>query len=173
MMRTVGNDMKGIYIAILIAIIASGCSYSVRMNQYPHLRTLTINPVINNTYELLLDEILRDNLIAEFQKDGRLRIVYDNPDAVIDMEIKEYDNSIFGYDNQQNVEEYMVKMLLIIRFTDLVTNSVIWENNAFIISERYTPNSSESVRFSSEEEARSELFSNMFKTIVRNTLESW
>ncbi len=158
---------------LLISVLVFGCSYSVRMNQYPHLKTVSVSPIVNNSYEMLLEEDLRDNLISVFQKDGRLRIVYDNPDSIIDIEINEYETSIFGFDTQENIEEYQVRISLSVTFSDLISNEVIWENKSLIIMERYSPATAETVRFSSEEEARLEIFSNLFKTIIRNSLESW
>ncbi len=158
---------------LLVFLLVSGCSYSVRMNIYPHLRNVSIMPFEDRTLEIHLAEELRDSLISSFQRDGRLRISYDDPDSRIEGTIVDYENTIFGYDLDQNIEEYQVRLTVGLTFTDLVRNEVIWENKALVLSERYTPHSTEGVRYTTEEEALNELYNKLFETIIRNTLESW
>jgi len=167
--------MKILYIKGLIAvlIIISGCTYSLRMNQYPHLRDIMIVPFENDTIELFLEEELRNSIISSFQQDGRLRIAYDNPDSRIEGKILDYSSTIYGYSIDQNIEEYQVKLVMEITFTDLVRNEVIWENKSLMITERYAPQTTMSVKWQNEEEARNEIFKELFKVIIRNSLEAW
>ncbi len=167
--------MKLPYIKGLIAIliIISGCTYSLRMNQYPHLRDIMIVPFENDTIELFLEEELRNSIISSFQQDGRLRIAYDNPDSQIEGRILDYNSTIYGYSIDQNIEEYQVKLVMEITFTDLVRNEVIWENKSLIITERYSPQTTMTVKWQNEEEARNEIFKELFRVIIRNSLEAW
>ncbi|MCB5230262.1 MAG: LPS assembly lipoprotein LptE [Candidatus Cloacimonas sp.] len=167
--------MKKLYInGLLIAIIfLTGCSYSVRLNQLPHLRDVAISPFENETLELYLEEELRTSLITSFRQDGRLRITYDNPDSKIEGKLIEYSNTIYGYDIDKNIEEYQVRLQMSLIFTDLVRNEVIYENKALSLVEYYSPSSVESVRLKSEEEAVKEIFKELFQVIVRNSLEAW
>lgn len=167
--------MKLPYIKGLIAIllIISGCSYSLRMNQYPHLRDIMIVPFGNDTLELYLEEELRNSVIASFQQDGRLRIAYDNPDSQIEGRLIDYSSTIFGYSLDQNIEEYQVRLVMAITFTDLLRNEVIWENRNLTVTDRYSPHSTETVRWQTEEEARNEIYKEVFRIIIRNTLEAW
>lgn len=167
--------MKVIYIKGFLAVmlIIFGCSYSLRMNQYPHLRDITIAPFENDTVELYLEEDLRNSIISSFQADGRLRIAYDDPDSRIEGRILDYSNKIFGYDIDQNIEEYQVRLVLAISFTDLVRNEIIWENKSLVMTERYSPETTLAVKFSSEEEALEEIYKELFRLIIRNSLEAW
>lgn len=158
---------------LVVLVVLTGCSYSVRLNQLPHLRDLMISPLENETLELYLEEDLRNSLISSFQQDGRLRIAYDNPDSRIDGRLIEYSNKIYGYDTDKNIEEYQVRLQMSLVFTDLVRNEVIYENKALTLTERYSPYTVESVRFKSEEEALEEIFKELFRTIIRNSLEAW
>ncbi len=169
--------MKFISIIILtiITLIGISCSYSVRMNQYPHLRNVVVYPFDNKTVEIHLAESLREDLITYFQQDGRLRITYDDADSIVEGEISDYKNEVYGFDMDQNIEEYRVTITFEISFTDLVRNDVIWENSSFSLSERYYPMSEdhESVRLKTEEEAQKAIFEELFKVIIRNSLEAW
>lgn len=169
--------MKNAYIilpAVLLLLIL-GCSYSLRMNQYPHLRNVTVMQFENNTVEIHLAETLRDDLVAAFQRDGRLRITYDEPDSIVEGEIIDYKDEVYGYDMEQNIEEYRVTITFAISFTDLVRNEVIWESSSLSLSERYFPASDdhESVRFKTVEAAETAIFDELFKRIIRNSLEAW
>jgi outer membrane lipopolysaccharide assembly protein LptE/RlpB len=167
--------MKQPYITGFIAVllILGGCSYSLRMNQYPHLRDVAVAPFENETLELFLEEELRDALISSFQQDGRLRIAYEDPDSRIEGRILDYSSTIYGYDIDQTIEEYQVRLVLSMTFTDLVRNEVIWENKNLTVSERYAPVGSSNVRWQTEEEALEEIFRELFRIIIRNSLESW
>ncbi len=174
-LRCVLKYMKLPYIKGFIAVflIFCGCSYSLRMNQYPHLRDIAIAPFENETIELFLEEELRNSLISSFQQDGRLRIAYEDPDSRIEGRILDYSSTIYGYDIEQTVEEYQVRLVLAITFTDLVRNELIWENKNLTVSERYAPSGSSNVRWQTEEEALEEIFDELFRIIIRNSLESW
>ncbi|MBW6515439.1 MAG: hypothetical protein K0B81_02335 [Candidatus Cloacimonetes bacterium] len=162
--------IKGI---IAILLILSGCTYSLRMNQYPHLRDVMLIPFENETLELYLEEELRNSIIASFQQDGRLRIAYDNPDSQIEGRIIDYTNTIYGYNIDQTIEEYQVRLVIAITFTDLIRNEVIWESRNLTITERYTPQTTVAVKWQNEEEARNEIYQELFRIIIRNSLEAW
>ncbi len=167
--------MKILYIKAFVAalLLVLGCTYSLRMNQYPHLRDVMVASFENDTVELYLEEDLRSSLISFFQQDGRLRIAYENPDSRIEGRLLEYSDTIYGYDIDQTVEEYQVRLVMSITFTDLVRNEVIWENKSLSLTERYSSRATETVEFMSEEEARDEIYEELFRIIIRNSLEAW
>lgn len=147
----------------------------MRMNQYPHLRNIAIMPFDNRTVEIHLAEEIRDRLISSFQQDGRLRIVYENPDSRIEGEITDYSDTVYGFDMEQEIEEYQVSIRFSIIFTDLVRNQIIWENRSLTLNERYSPASAddESIRYKTPEAAQEAIFEELFKLIIRNSLEAW
>jgi hypothetical protein len=157
----------------VILLVIFGCTYSLRMNQYPHLRDVMIVPFENDTVELYLEEDLRNSIITSFQQDGRLGIAYEEPDSRIEGKLLEYSDTIYGYDIDQNIQEYQVKLVMSITFTDLVRNAVIWENKSLALTERYSPEGAGSAEYDSEEEARNEIYRELFRIIIRNSLEAW
>jgi hypothetical protein len=64
-------------------------------------------------------------------------------------------------------------MVLHVVFTDLVNNEVIYENTALTISETYKVAEGSTARFSTKEEALSEIFTNIFKNVIQTSLEAW
>jgi len=94
-----------------------------------------------------------------------------NADVALEGEIKDYSDKIFSYD-ETGAEEYQVKILFSILFTDLVRNEILWQNDRLVLSETYST-VNEFSEFKTEEEARLEIMDKLFETILRNTLEDW
>lgn len=147
------------------------CSYSVYTTGFPHLKTIAILPFENNTTEYNLEEVIFNNLTNYFESDGRLKIVSISPDCQLEGQILDYSNKILTYAGS-DVDEYEVRVLFSITFTDLKKNNIIWQNKALIISETYS-SSDETSEFSTEEEAQNEIIKDMFDIIIKESLEEW
>ena len=147
------------------------CSYSVYTTGFPHLKTIAILPFENNTTEYNLEEVIFNNLTNYFENDGRLKIVSISPDCQLEGQILDYSNKILTYAGS-DVDEYEVRVLFSITFTDLKKNNIIWQNKALIISETYS-SSDETSEFSTEEEAQNEIIKDMFDIIIKESLEEW
>ena len=147
------------------------CSYSVYTTGYPHLKTIAILPFENNTTEYNLEEVIFNSLTNYFENDGRLKIVSISPDCQLEGQILDYSNKILTYAGS-NVDEYEVRILFSITFTDLKKNNIIWQNKALIISETYS-SSDETSEFLTEEEAQNEIIKDMFDIIIKESLEEW
>ncbi len=147
------------------------CSYSVYTTGFPHLKTIAILPFENNTTEYNLEEVIFNNLTNYFESDGRLKIVSISPDCQLEGQILDYSNKILTYAGS-DVDEYEVRVLFSITFTDLKKNNIIWQDKALIISETYS-SSDETSEFSTEEEAQNEIIKDMFDIIIKESLEEW
>jgi len=159
---------SGIFI---VTVFLMACSYSVYTTGYPHLKTIAILPFENNTTEYNLEEVIFNSLTNYFENDGRLKIVSISPDCQLEGQILDYSNKILTYAGS-NVDEYEVRILFSITFTDLKKNNIIWQNKALIISETYS-SSDENSEFSIEEEAQNEIIKDMFDIIIKESLEEW
>ncbi|MCB5249884.1 MAG: LptE family protein [Candidatus Cloacimonadales bacterium] len=170
--------VKKIYQLFLLLLILSGCSYSVYTSEYPHLKTILVQPFENKTVEYALGQETQNSLVNAFMKDGRLKINTQNPDAELRGEILDYRKRIFSYDNSGNVEEYQVQILFSIVFYDLKQNTQIYENKSLILSKTYNSssmlNENTNVRVEkTEEDAINSILQSLFDDIIKNTLESW
>ncbi|OQX71940.1 MAG: hypothetical protein B6D62_00620 [Candidatus Cloacimonas sp. 4484_275] len=154
---------------IIIFVLLLSCSYSVYTNSYPYLKTIKIATFSNNTTEYELEENLLLKLTDLFEKDGRLKIVDLNPDCKLEGEILDYSNKIYSYGNE-NVDEYEVKILFKIIFTDLKKNKILYQNNSLVLSETYS-GSNELSEFKTEEEAQNKIYQDLFDTIMKESLE--
>jgi len=158
-------------IIVLFISLVMGCSYSVYTTGYPHLKTMQLLPIENQTSEYELRDIVLNSLIQQYEQDGRLKSVGMSPDSQLQCTILDYSNKIITYSGS-TVDEYEVKILFDVTFTDLKKNEVIWQNKSLMLSENYST-SDENSKFTSEVEAQEEIAIKLFETIMKNTLEEW
>ena len=158
---------------LLIVILLCGCTYSLFVNSFPHLKTVNITPFENMTSEYTLAQDFTNYLVDKFQNDGRLKISTLSPDATIDGSVMDYRHEILSYDMAGNVSEYRVQILFSITMSDLVMSQTMYENSALLVNEVYSPGSLNPEQLSTEAEAIEKIFEKAFDTIIRATLESW
>ena len=161
------------YLIFIALIILSGCSYSVFLNVYPHLRNVQIVPFENETAEYAIAQDVQEYLVNKFQSDGRLRISTIDPDSQIEGIVLDYLNEVYGYNYENNVTEYRVTILFSITMSDLREQKTMYENKALMLSEVYYPGSTNPDQFTTEAQAQEKIFERVFDTIIRSTLEAW
>lgn len=159
------------FIVIIFSLI--GCSYSVYSNAYPHLKRVQLIAFDNKSSEFSLGEIVVNSLSEQIKDDGRLRMVTQQPDCQLEGSILSFTEKIHSYNAANSVQDYMVSVSFNITFTDLVKNTVIYENKSLMVSEIYAVSEESTSRFKTKDEAIQEICSKLFKTIMQNSLESW
>lgn len=165
--------VKRIYYLFLLLLFLSGCSYSVYTSEYPHLKTILVQPFENKTVEFTLGQDAQNSLVNAFMKDGRLKINTQNPDAELRGEILDFRKRIYSYDNAGSVEEYQIQILFSVTFYDLKLNNEIYANKNLLLTRTYNPTSDNINVEKTEEEAINKILSNLFDDIIKNTLENW
>ncbi len=160
-----------IKLIMFIVIVLAGCSYSVYTTGYPHLKTIQLLPIENQTDNYELRDLVFNSLIEKYESDGRLKFVGMSPDSQLECSILDYSNKIVSYSGS-TIGEYEVRVLFSILFTDLKKNQVIWESSSLMVSERYST-ADENSQFGTELEAQEEIVVKLFESIMKNTLEEW
>ena len=158
-------------IIMLSVLLIAGCSYSVYTTGYPHLKTIQVLPIENQTSNYDFRDMVFNSLVDSYESDGRLKLVGLSPDCQLECSILDYSNKIVSYSGS-SIDEYEVRVLFHVAFTDLKKNQVIWQNVSLMQSERYSL-SDENSLYKSEEDAQEEITSKFFDTIMKNTLEEW
>ncbi|MCD4829503.1 MAG: hypothetical protein K8R90_08780 [Candidatus Cloacimonetes bacterium] len=162
------------FIPLLAALLLTACAYSVYMTQYPHLESIRVTTFENRSTQYAVQEELLLALSGEFQRDGRIKVVEMAPDCVIDGIILDYQNSVYDYDENDVVTRYKVKMLFSVTLTDLVRNEEMWHSESLLLEQVWQSDQSvESSLPQSEEEARAEIYDDLYEQIMKNTFESW
>ena len=149
----------------------AACSYSVYTTGYPHLKTIAVIPFLNKTTEYQIEDELFVELSESFEQDGRLSIVTISPDCQLEGDILDYSNKIHSY-NTEGIEEYQVKILFRVIFTDLKKNEILYQNDALVFKSEYSSDN-ENSEYISEDEARYKIYEDLFEMILRETLEEW
>ena len=164
-----------IYISLLLFILA-GCTYSVYMNAYPHLKTVKVNDFTNDSKEFGIEEELTSVISQEFDKNGQLTLVSVSPDVTVEGSIADYKKEVLTFTESDNVEEYKVTILFNLKVIDNIKDKVIWDGKSVLLTKNYANQVSEDVSgtiMTSEEEARTEIFNDLYDEIMKNTFEKW
>ena len=161
--------MKKIIPTIILTLLF-GCTYSVYSSGMPHLKTISIKDFENLTEEYQLDTNLTDALSEDFIQDGRLRIVDIAPDCILQGKILDYSNKLATY-GSDGVDEYEVRIMYSLTFTDLVKNEVIWKINNLVFSQLYSNDENSDIK--TEDEAIEKIEQDLFDRIMRESLEDW
>lgn len=165
--------VKIIISLICLALLVTGCAYSVFSNAYPHLKKIRIAAFDNKSTEFDLGEKSLNMLSSAFRDDGRLRPVTQSPDCLLEGSVTSFEEKIYSFDSANNVQDYQIRIGFKISLTDLINNQTIYENNALVISELYAVSTESSAKFNNREDAIDEIINNLFKNIIQNSLENW
>ncbi len=159
---------------IILIIITFGCSYSFRTNQYPDLETLRIEPFENKSTESNLEVEVFDSMIEQYSDDGRLNIVNQSPDILLQGSVLGYNEEIHSSDSANNVEEYIIKMSFSIKMTDMKNNQVLYDEKNLRVSQIYSVNGAETgAEYDNYDDAKNGIYEDLFEKIMQNTLEDW
>ncbi|HHE65766.1 MAG: hypothetical protein B1H06_04240 [Candidatus Cloacimonas sp. 4484_143] len=158
-------------IIIIFLIVLMSCTYSVYSSGYPHLKTISVKSFENKTTEYSLEENVFNSLSDLFSNDGRLNLVSISPDCILEGEILDYSDKVLSYAGS-SVDEYEVKVLFSVTFTDLQKNEIIWQNKSLLLKETYS-SSDPNITYKTEEEAQDKIIKELFNTILTKSLEEW
>uniref|UniRef100_A0A7C6EBY9 LptE family protein n=1 Tax=candidate division WOR-3 bacterium TaxID=2052148 RepID=A0A7C6EBY9_UNCW3 len=145
----------------------SGCGYSTNALIAPHLKTIAIPLVENQTMRPGLGEALTDSLISAFTRDRHLRVTnIENAHLVLECRITGYNRTPQAYDEKQNVYAYQVTIDANCKAEDKVKSEIVWEEpvSAWIT---YDP------KQESEEKGIEKVIAKLASEIVRRTITSW
>jgi hypothetical protein len=130
--------------ALAALALASACGYSFRSQLPPHLKTIYIPTLANETSEFQLTQTLTDALIQEFLNRSSLRPgTEDGADAELRATITSFNERAVDFQSGLEVTVFtrQVVITLDVELVDRVENKVIWS----------TPNLSEFGEFSESE----------------------
>ena len=156
-----------LYLPCVILCFFNCCGYSTNVLIAPHLKTIAIPLVENQTIRPGLGEALTDSLISAFTKDRHLRVTnIENANVVLTCQITSYNKAPQSYDASQNVYAYQITLDASGKCEDKVKSETIWEEtvSAWIT---YNPNTE------TEEQGINQAIAKLSSEILRRTLTSW
>jgi hypothetical protein len=118
-----------VVLALLVALGAAGCGYSLRPSLPSHIRTIHIPVLLNRTQEPGIEDSITQALTEAFVTSGRVRIAESaaRADAVLEGAIVGYNLTGIAFDQTANVTAYRLEIALALTLHDRVTDTVLWK----------------------------------------------
>lgn len=171
--------MRHLLIAALVVL--GGCGYTTGSLLPSNYHTIYIEPFKNKigylsegTRELyipLLENKVHDNVVLRFQNDGHLKVERDGQtDLVLKGDLVKFEREELRVDNDQNVQEYRLRITVNIALVDPSTSTELWRENAFAGEATYYLSGPQS---KSESAALEDALVDLSRRIVEQTLENW
>lgn len=127
--------MKKIYYLVLLAsiLVITSCGYySMAGSIPPHIKSIAIPLVNNQTAEFGIAENITDNIIEVFNEENILRIVdEENADSILQGTIISLEDAPYTFSSEEAVSEYRINITMDIAWNDN-------ENDVDLLKKRYS-----------------------------------
>ena len=153
----------------VILLLISGCGYTLvgQGNLPDHIKTIAIPIFVNKTPEEGVEEIITQEVIEQFVKGGKVRLVSEgNADALLKGTITAYKaDDVASYDENNEVASYKLKITVDIELKDLINEETLWQTQGLVEDQDFdggpsvnitqeTENEEEALRYLAEELAQ-------------------
>lgn len=166
---------------ILAAALVSGalglasCAYTTSSALLPsHLKTVAVPVFENGTTEYTLEQEVTNAVIARFVADNHLKIVDErSANCVIKGRITAYKNSVFGFSQTAQAQEYRVTLAASVTFKDQVKNRELWSEADLVKTANYYVVDTPGAPAKTELDGRKEAIAKLAEEIVARSVEGW
>ena len=157
------------------ALITASCAYTTSTALLPsHLKTVAIPVFENATTEHTLEQDVTDAVIARFVSDNHLKVVDErSADAVVKGKITEYRNTVFGFSQSAQAQEYRVTLTASVTFKDQVKNRELWSESALVKTANYYVVDTPGAPAKTELDGRRDAIAKLAEEIVTRSVEGW
>lgn len=162
-------------VLVAVALTLHSCAYTTSPALLPaHLKTLAIPVFENGTTEYTLEREVTDAVIARFVADNHLKIVdQHSANAVLKGRITTYKNSVFGFSQSAQAQEYRVTIGIAVVFKDQVKNRELWSEENLIKTANYYVVDTPGATAKTELDGRKEAISKLADEIVARSVQGW
>ncbi|MEI7998239.1 MAG: LPS assembly lipoprotein LptE [Candidatus Omnitrophota bacterium] len=165
----------------ILAVVIAGCGYTTGSLLPSNYRTICVQPFVNKVafvnenvrglYVPLLETKVRTAIIDRFLLDGHLRINdSDKSDFVLKGELLSFDRDELRTDQNQNVQEYRLRITVSLSMWDNTTGKVFWQEPSFAGEATYFTSGPQA---KSESEALNDALTDISRRVVERTIENW
>ena len=124
--------MRFILSVLGVLAVLAGCGYTTRTAAYEE-STIIIKPVVNQiniaqeerkysdykSFPRLIENTLTSKLVSEFNIDGQLKVVRDDPRAlVLTSAVTNYNKESLRYTDSEDIKEQRLRLYVSIKLTD-------------------------------------------------------
>ena len=157
------------------AFTAASCAYTTSTALLPsHLKTVAVPVFENGTTEYTLEQSVTDAVIARLVADNHLKVVdARSADAVIKGRIVAYTNSVFGFSQAAQAQEYRVTLIASVTFKDQVKNRELWSEANLVKTANYYVVDTPGATAKTELDGRKEAIAKLAEEIVARSVEGW
>jgi len=171
--------------SLVSSLWSAGCGYTTRPGLATHLRTVYIKPFVNKIdltqlatdyqrfpiYRHGMESDLTTAIINRFQFTGLLRPAGPNDaDSRLEGELVEFRRDALRYNASQQVEEWRLNVVVNLRFYDLHTDTLVWEEERLTGDTTYFALGSNA---ESEAKALDRTIQDLARRVVERTVENW
>lgn len=159
--------MQRNYASFALLLLLGCCGYSVRALLPPNLKTVSVQPVENQTSRPGLDVQLTDLLIQGFTRDGSLRIAdLEHADVVLNCKVNGYEKLPQAYDANQAIATWRVTLQAQADAQDRAKAQPLWSGSVPV-----TVNYDAVTE--TEEQGVSRALDRLSAELIRRTLIAW
>lgn len=158
----------------LAAATLAGCGYTTSNATLPgHLKTVAVPTFENGTSEYTIEQAITQAVIDRLVQDNRLRIVDErSANAVVRGRVTQYKNSVFGFSNSAQAQEYRVTIGVRITFKDQVKNRELWSDE-LVKSANYYVQDVPGQTAKTELDGRKEAILKIAEEVLSRSVEGW
>ncbi len=164
----------------LLAIVLAGvggctCRYSFSQSSLPaHITTVAVPVFVNETVEPNLQQEITEAVSQAFLDDSSLRVVPENEaNSAIYGVITQYVNHVFGYNADEQTEEYEVVIELSVEYKDLVKRKTRWEEERLFGRSTYFVVETSGQEAQTEFSGRGLAIESLAQDILNRTVRNW
>ena len=125
-------SLKGlnIYLAMMITFLLNCCAfYSMSGSIPPHIKSISIPLIENETAEFCIAEEITDGIQKKFNDEGILKLIDKNADSILKGSIKKITDGPYPYNKQESVSEYRFKVDVYFEWYDNRKEKTLFKGN--------------------------------------------
>jgi len=155
-------------------LLLSSCAYTTSPALLPaHLKAVAIPVFENGTTEYTLEQDITNAVIADFVKDNHLKVVDEkSANCVVRGKVTQYNNTVFGFTNASQAQEYRVTIGVQVTFKDLVKNREMWSDDIVRTANYYVVDVPGQTA-KTELDGRTEAIQKIADEILSRSVEGW
>jgi hypothetical protein len=162
-------------VAALLGMLGGSCAYTTSTALLPsHLKSVAVPVFENGTTEYTLEQEVTDAVIARFVADNHLKVVDErSANSVIKGRITVYRNTVFGFSEAAQAQEYRVTLGASVTFKDLVKNRELWSEPELVKTSNYYVVDTPGDSARTELDGRKKAIQKLAEEIVTRSVEGW
>lgn len=173
--------MRRLACLITLVLCCSSCGYTTGSLLPSNYRVISVEPFKNKVgylnenvrglYIPLLEIKAHDAIVNRFQMDGHLKVnKSQQADLILQGDLIGFDREDVRTDDNNNIQEYRVRVTVAITLIDPATNTAVWAEPSFSGEASYYTSGPQA---KSESAALEEALTDLSRRVVERTLENW